>query len=430
MERVVIEKLVFGGQGLGRIGNKVAFVWGGLPGEEVEFNVTKKKKQFIEGVVSQIITRSPERIDPIESHYLSCSPWQTMSVDAENNWKVTIAKETYQRVGGLQFDNLTIISDAEPFHYRNKIEYSFAATEEGKAMFAFHERGLFWSVHRLQNCALATQAINKTAETVLVWVNTEGIPVDALKNLVVRSNTKGETIAALFIKTKPKFSHFPERSGAWKGFHIYFSNPLSPAAVPTELLRADGDVYLVETIQGTKLRYGLLSFFQVNVPVFEKTLSDMRLYTEGATEVVDYYAGVGSIGLSIAGKSQSLKLVENNAEAAMFAEENRVLNGLEHAEVHLVSAENETSFITPTATVIVDPPRAGLDKRMVRALLETKPERILYLSCDLATQARDCKELVAEYTPVFSQLYNFFPRTPHIEGLIVLERKQLSKGHN
>ncbi len=427
MERVVIEKLVFGGQGLGRIGNQVAFIWGGLPGEEVEINVTKKKKQFIEGVVSKIITPSPERVEPIESHYLSCSPWQTMGIKAENDWKVIIAKETYQRVGGLQFDDLTIVSDDEPFHYRNKIEYSFATTAEGKAIFAFHERGQYWAVHHLKNCALATHAINETAEKVLNWINTEGVPPDSIKNLVVRSNTKGETIAALFIKNKPKYLSFPERSGAWKGFHIYYSNPLSPAAVPTELLRTDGDIYLIETIQGTKLRYGLLSFFQVNVPIFEKTLDVMRQYTENAKEVVDYYAGVGSIGLSIAGKSQSLKLVENNAEAAMLAEENRVLNNLEHAEVHLMPAENETSFITSTATVIVDPPRAGLDKRMVRALLEAKPERILYLSCDLATQARDCKELVLEYTPIFSQLYNFFPRTPHIEGLIVLERKAIAK---
>lgn len=423
MERVVIEKLVFGGQGLGRVGNKVVFVWGGLPGEEIEFNVTKKKKQFIEGVVANIITKSPDRVDPIESHYLSCSPWQTMGVTAENDWKVTIGKETYQRVGGLQFNDLKIVSNDESFHYRNKIEYSFTNTEEGKAIFAFHERGQYWGVHRLKNCALATEAINETAEKVLAWINAENIPVTELKNLVVRSNVKGETIAALFIKTKRRCPNFPERSTAWKGFHVYYSNPLSPAAVPTELLRTDGDAFLIETIGGTKLRYGLLSFFQVNVPIFEKAVEDIRRFTADATEVVDYYAGVGTIGLTVAQKSQSLKLVENNAEAAMFAEENRLLNNLEHAEVRLVAAENETSYITKTATVIVDPPRAGLDKRMVRALLETKPKRIIYLSCDLATQARDCKELVAEYTPVFSQLYNFFPRTPHIEGLIVLDRK-------
>jgi 23S rRNA (uracil1939-C5)-methyltransferase len=179
---------------------------------------------------------------------------------------------------------------------------------------------------------------------------------------------------------------------------------------------------LSETVRGVALTYGLHSFFQINIPLFEMALNDIAPYVADGP-VVDYYAGVGSIGLSTTTNKQPLRIIESNQEAVTFAKHNAANNDRTQVVFTGNFAERETKQIDPLATVIVDPPRAGLDPRMVTTLLEVRPKRLVYLSCDVATQARDLGLLTAGYTPVFWQLYNFFPRTPHIESLVILERK-------
>lgn len=421
MEQVTIEKLVFGGQGMGRVDNKVVFLWGAYPGETVEFAVTHKKKNFIEGVATKILVPSPDRIEPVEKHYLSCSPWQTLSPEKELFWKKQIALETYRRVGGIDLPDIELVTQGEPYHYRNKIEYSFTVTSESRISLAFFERGKHWNVS-ISGCELASEPINRTAHVIVEWLVAEKIPPQLLKSLIVRSNEKGEAVAALFIKHPHVFTIPPTLPPGCVGLQIYRSNQFSPASTPDELLTSLGQNYLMETVLGTTLRYGLLSFFQINVPIFGTAVSDIGTFVEGGS-VVDYYSGVGAISLPLAKQARQVTLVESNAEAVRFAEENIVFNKLANALSELQPAELATKFITSDSTVIVDPPRTGLDKRMVDGLLQAKPRRIVYLSCDLATQARDFSLLKDAYKPMIWRLYNFFPRTPHIEGLVVLELK-------
>ncbi|MBI2444104.1 MAG: TRAM domain-containing protein, partial [Candidatus Magasanikbacteria bacterium] len=140
LARVTIEKLVFGGAGLGRIGERVAFVWGTLPGEEVEFRKTKKKRNFVEGTLTQVITPSPHRLPPRDDHYLSCSPWQTMAYEEELRWKKLIAAETYRKIGGIELPDTELVTDGREYGYRNKMEYNFIADQAGNLSFAFHAR--------------------------------------------------------------------------------------------------------------------------------------------------------------------------------------------------------------------------------------------------------------------------------------------------
>ncbi len=421
METIRIEKLVFGGQALGRAASgQVVFVWNALPGETVEVNITKKSKTHWDGIAERVLEKSPERIDPIEKHFLSCSPWQILSYEAENDWKVKIAEETYKKIGDLDLQ-LDIVHDTEPYHYRNKIEYSFAENS-GKISLAFFERGKKFRFQILE-CILASREINQAARVVLDWINEVKIPIRSLKSLIGRSTSDGKVALAMFIKDKLEFSSYPALDKNCLGFQLYYSTHKSPASVPTELLYSQGQDYLISKIKGTKLKFGNLSFFQVNSPVFEAALEDMKKYLEPDSEALDLYSGVGSISIPLSAKIKSCTLVDSNVEAIELAKENIDLNKLNNFEAVCRPTEEITELIKEDQTVFLDPPRAGLHEEVTKRLLSVKPKKIIYLSCDLATHARDVRLLKEKYNIVFSRLYNFFPRTPHIEGLVILKRR-------
>jgi 23S rRNA (uracil1939-C5)-methyltransferase len=420
--QITIEKLVFGGQGLGRAPTgQVVFVWNALPGEVVEARIIKRQKTHWEAIAEQIITPSPARTIPTEEHYLICSPWQIMSPETENTWKMEMARETYEKIGNFVCTP-DIATDEQGDGYRNKMEYSFALDAEGKTSFAFFERG----AHRcqaLKNCCLADPIINRVAEPILAWVNKYQIPLRSLRSLIVRSNSQGKTIAALFIKDELPFADFPTLSDELVGFQLYYSYYKTPAAVPTKLLYTIGENALHTNLNSVSLKFGLLSFFQIHVPVFEEALRDMGKFLDPTTEVVDFYGGVGSISLPLHKLTNGGVIVDNNAEAIAYATENIQANSIKNFTAECRPAEKITELITSDKTIILDPPRAGLHDDVTNALLKQLPKTILYLSCNLSTQARDIAKLLPFYDIVFSRLYNFFPRTPHVEGLIVLKKK-------
>ena len=453
--QIKIEKLVFGGQGLCRSDGKVVFVWGGLPGEEVEIKIIKKKKNFIEGVVEKVLVPSPDRVAPLDDHYLSCSPWQTMSYAKENEWKKIIAEETYKRIAGLENLNLEIIAPKKEIGYRNKMEYNFVSILSGtksrirdsarsgigtvnqheEVSLAFHDRGTHW-LRPIERCSLGTEIIQKASEQIVDNLRQMKVPVTALKSLVVRSDDSEKASAALFVKDRNFVKQYPfEVPRDLKGLQIYYSNPLSPASIPTELLFSSGESGLECKLNGVKLKFGLMSFFQINVSIFEEALNAIGKHLDGG-RVVDYYSGVGAISLALHGKYREAMLIEENDEASKFAEENIKLNNFSNVSVLRVLAEKsfaETRLPSPSAQadggqvgeddmVILDPPRAGLHTDMIKYLLKKQPRKIIYLSCGLDTHARDISFLSVKYRPVDWKLFNFFPRTPHIEGLCVLGR--------
>lgn len=421
MSQVKIEKLVFGGQALARLDDQVVFLWGGLPGEVVEFEIIKKKANFIEGVVTNVITASPHRIAPSDDHYLSCSPWQTMEYAFENDWKRNIALETYERIAKIKLETIEIVAPENAYHYRNKMEYNFFADENNIIHPAFHHRGTH-NLYPVGDCALADEVIQHITHQVTAWINQAKIPRRSLKSMIIRSNGQGRGIVAVFIKDKLELKSRLELDEIITGVQVYLSDYRSPASVPTELLLSYGNNYLGTNINSVNLKFGLLSFFQINPPIFEKVLEDIKPFVRGEV-VVDYYAGVGAIGLPLHNDVKQLELVEENKEAVMFAEANIVKNNIKNAVAILARSEAATEYITNDKVVIVDPPRTGLHKDVIESLLENEPKRIIYLSCGLDTQARDVELLTAKYAPVHWKLFNFFPRTPHIEALYVLEKK-------
>jgi 23S rRNA (uracil1939-C5)-methyltransferase len=421
--QINIEKLVFGGQALGRTPEgKAAFIWNALPGEIVEIETLSDKKTHLEGIAHTIHQTSPERIAAKETCYLSTSPWQIMNFETENYQKRAIAAEQYSKIGDLILDpsKLKITSDGVEYGYRNKMEFSFCELE-GKASMAFFERGKKVRIP-VEGSALASTEINDAAKQILDWINTVKISLRSLKAMIIRSNSKGEVVAALFIKDKLLFDQYPKLGSPLVGFQLYYSTHKSPASVPTELLHTNGQDYLIEEILGTKLKYGIHSFFQINKPVFEMALKDIAAFLDPKKPVVDFYSGVGAISLPLSQNRLSTIMVDNNSEAIAFANENITLNNREHCEALCAPAEKLTEFITKDKTILLDPPRAGLHESVVKTLLARGPSRVIYMSCDIATHARDLRLLGQGYKLSFLQLYNFFPRTPHIEGLAVLDK--------
>ncbi len=418
-----IEKLVFGGQGLARINGRAAFIWNALPGETVAAAVSKSKPSYCEGTAVKIIKAAPERIAPVDHHFLDCSPWQIMAPAAENYWKKEIAREVYRRIGGLTTPaDLAIISATAHFYrYRHKMEFALAGQRPGEIFLAHSQR----QSHRarpIPGCSLLARPAQQTADQVLTWLNQEKIEPRLLKSLVVQATQAGQTSSALYVKKRINPKHLPQLTEPWSGFYIGQSSPQSPANTVSEKIKQVGSDYLEEKLGSKKFRYGRQCFFQINPPLFEQALNDMKLWIKNCGPLIDFYAGIGAIGLSLQQKGQALTLIENLPEATKYARQNIDLNHSENVQVINGAAENARDYLTAGATAIFDPPRAGLHPELIKKIISARPAKIIYLSCNLATHARDLKFLLSRYRLEFLRLYNFFPRTPHIESLAILSR--------
>jgi 23S rRNA (uracil1939-C5)-methyltransferase len=412
---VVIEKLVHGGQGIGTCedGRKI-FVWNALPGERVRARVIKRKRSYLEAIAEDIVEASSERVAPKEPNYLATSPWQILIFEAENKYKKEIVEELFAQAH-VELPEFGVTSAGEQWHYRNKMEYSFWGDDSGLHLALFsrgsHQKQI------VEGSELARVELDAGAQAVLSELQKCKIRAGDLKTIIVRSSQGGEVVASLFVKPET----FTELSlpASVKGLRVYHSNPKSPASVPTKLLYELGDATLQDELLGRPFTYDVDSFFQVNIPIFEKALERIKAHCS-VNEIVDLYAGVGSIGLSVA--SKAVELVELDPATAAMARVNAEASGLK-AEVVAASTEKALDFIVGDKPVIFDPPRAGLHDKVVVRVLETNPPQVAYLSCNPATQARDLAKLQDAYKIDFFETFNFFPHTPHIETLAVLTKK-------
>jgi 23S rRNA (uracil1939-C5)-methyltransferase len=391
---LTLDKIVGGGQTLGQLDyGKKAFVWGGLPGEKVEIQVTKKKSNFLEGIVTDIIEPSAERISPVDGEsYLSTSPWQIMTF--------------------------------EEFAYRNKIEFSWWWDKEADQLdLAFFRRGTHGKIP-VEGTSLADPVINEAAHAIRDVLRNRSVQAYLLKTVIIRSDQNDNVAMQLYVKDENFTVLSPEEISILgvSGFELIFSNPKSPASVITHRMQASGTTTLTDTILGVPFTYAVEGFFQINVPVYEQALRDMKEWIDASKPSVDLYSGVGTIGLTVGG--DNVTMVEINEHAVREMERNiTALQREKAAKAILAPSESALEHITGDATIIVDPPRAGLHEDVIDKLLAVTPARIIYLSCNPVTQARDVARLAEKYGIRAHRGYNFFPRTPHIEHLVVLDLK-------
>ncbi len=426
IETVRLEKIVGGGQVLGQLadGRKV-FVWGGLPGELVTVQITKKKSKYAEGIVTEVLEPSSERVEVSEPEsYLSTSPWQIMSFDAEQRYKAQSIQEAFELHHVTLPGETEVFTDGRMFGYRNKIEFSWWWSNETNQLdLAFFRRGSHGKIP-VEGSKLARDEINAAAVRTRDLLRSNGIEARSLKTLLIRTSQQGSIVAQLYVKDED-FAPFTqeelEQLGL-SGFELIYSNPKSPASVITKRLQQWGNVVLSDTILGVPFSYAAEGFFQINLPVYEQALQDMREWVEADKPTMDLYSGVGTIGLTIGGRHVTLVEVDEHAVREM--RQNIAALGREgEAAAVLAASEQALDYISGEACIIVDPPRAGLHEDVVERLLKEAPQRIIYLSCNPVTQARDVARLLQKYDILAHKGYNFFPRTPHIEHLVILGRK-------
>lgn len=378
---IKIEKIIPGGEALGTMADgKKIFFWNALPSETVtEYEITKNKSHFINAIATKIENPSPFRIEPKDSCFLSTSPWQIMKYDYELKLKQELVVEIF-REHQIDIEAPEVMTDNKDFFYRNKMEYSlFWNNEKNKIELAFHNRGS----HRkfiINSSSIERPEIFARAKEIVADLNARHEEARKYQSLLLRCNQKGEVSGGLFENHQP---------------HPVFE-------------------LLTDTILGHEYSYSPNGFFQINLPVYEMALTEIKKHIN-TNRVLDLYSGVGTIGLSVAG-GKDLTLVEVDKSA--FTEMKK--NAGSSATTILDKSENVTSYIEPDMTVILDPPRAGCDKKLIDKLLEVTPKKVIYLSCNPATQARDIKLLLEKYHIETIKAFNFFPRTPHIENLVVL----------
>lgn len=435
-ERITIEKLVPGGQGLatlsdGENSGKKVFLWNALPGEiATRIQLTKNKSTYTEGIVLDFEKPSPHRIPPRDDCYLSTSPWQIMTYDYELEQKHALLQEIFrqQKIDlPSQVEIAPIQTDGKDFHYRNKMEYALYFDHcDQKIHPAFRARGSHQKVI-VDSSSLERPEIFQKAQQIIAELNKKHEEARRYQSLLLRANQSSEVSGGLIEnhQPRPRFS------------------------------------LLEDAILGQTYSYSPNGFFQINLPVYEMALHEIEKEIQQETwqqeihpattqaqnsqqprprKVLDLYAGVGTIGLSVA-RDQDLTLVECDKPAYLEMERNCQEARRQGANVHSVLAKSEEAldYVEPEQIVIVDPPRAGCRPELLDKFLEVQPEVIIYLSCNPATQARDLKILTSPRpvtdsstattpdSPVYEIKkvipFNFFPRTPHLENLVILHKK-------
>lgn len=423
-----LEKIVGGGQALGTLEDgRKAFVWGGLPGEMVTIRITKKKSHFVEGIVSEILEPSNERVAPLDTDsYLSTSPWQIMTFESEQHYKAALIEEAFELHDIVLPDTIDVYTDNKTSHYRNKVEFSWYSdvdTHSGTDTLdlAFFLRGSKGKMV-VETCSLLPDSIMQLAHAIRDLLASKHVTARQLKTLLIRCDQQGRCVWQLYVKDEAFDALGKQEALALpaQGGEVIYSDPRSPASRITRRLTSFGDIVLSDRLLDTPFHYATEGFFQVNIPVYEQALKDMRQWIPDGAHTIDMYSGVGTIGLTIGGPRCTLVEIDEHAVREM---KRNITELGSHASAILAPSEKALEYITPDMTVIVDPPRAGLHKDVVEQLLSIQPPRIIYLSCNPVTQARDVALLSAVYGVRHHKGYNFFPRTPHIEHLVVLDRK-------
>ena len=507
LETIHLDKIVGGGQALGTLADgRKCFVWGGLPGETVTVRITKKKSHLVEAVVEEVVSPSPDRIQPRDpDSYLSTSPWQIMPLEVEQTYKAQLIDDAFALHDVALPAVIDVYCDNVAYGYRNKVEFSWYSESvvsrvvsqkksglvSGPELFsdnnqeidadsdreessgdtldlAFFRRGSKGKIV-VDGTSLARPEINHLARVIRDLLRHKRVAARQLKTLLVRCDQSGSCVWQLYVKdrlpeiiTADEAAKLPAQGG-----EIIYSDPRSPASRITERLALFGNTTLTDTILGVPFRYACEGFFQVNIPVYEQALRDMKewvpynkvrqerraqlaahgdidsqqrvisqkksgqlhvgpgLFSDDIRAVrlstLDLYAGVGTIGLTIGGSN--VTLVEINADAVREMQRNITELDRTDARAVLAPSEQALDYITGKEIVIVDPPRAGLHPDVIATLLQKLPPRIIYLSCNPVTQARDVALLQQHYRIAWHRGYNFFPRTPHIEHLIILDKK-------
>jgi 23S rRNA (uracil1939-C5)-methyltransferase len=438
-----IDSLAYGGNGVGRLNGFVVFVRGALPGDCVRARVTKVKRGFAEAAADDVLEPSPHRVEAPCPHFGVCGGcrFQHLAYEEQAAAKEQQVRDALARIGRFAEPRVEpILPAASLYHYRNKLEYSFTAGEEGVAL-GFHRAGRWDEVISIDVCLLTTELGNAIRDAVRDWAREERLEPYSqetgegyLRHLVVREGRNtGQILVVLVTAPGEKFEtgyfvdvlrRFPEvRSVHW----AINDTPAERTSLPTQLLW--GDEAIEEQLLGLRVRVRPNAFLQTNTEMAERLYDLARDYAglTGVENVFDLYCGTGTIGLALAARAGMVWGLEISEEAVACAIENAELNGIENARFFAGNVGQSIDELVEEAgtpdLVVVDPPRAGLAGKALRRLGRIGAPRIVYVSCNPTTLASDAKVLREDfgYELLRCRPVDMFPHTPHVESVSLLE---------
>ncbi|UCD63082.1 MAG: 23S rRNA (uracil(1939)-C(5))-methyltransferase RlmD [Candidatus Zixiibacteriota bacterium] len=444
---IEITDLAFNGRAVGHVEGKVVFLDGGLPGEKVLAEIINSRPRYDEATVLDIIRKSDRRVAAPCSHFDYCGgcTWQDLTYQDQLGFKKKQVVDCLERIGGLEDTRvLDVFGSVEVFRYRNKMEFSFNVAGDGGFTLGLHRRGRFDEIFDLDKCHLTPDIASHIVGWVRDYVKRTNLSVYDVSNhcgymrfVMIR---QAKRTADLMVNLVTNYGDFPEpdklvrsMTAAFPGISTIVHNQngrkanIATGEIEKVLI---GCGYIEERLFESVFRIRANSFFQTN------SIQTETLYRAGFdllearpdNRVLDLYCGTGSIGILLAGYVDEVTGVELVADAVQTARENAHLNKVRN--VNFVEGDVK-DFLRDSVkadksydTVIVDPPRAGLHPKALKRLVRLNPQKILYISCNPSTFARDAKEIVtAGYVLPQVRPVDMFPHTMHIELASVFKRK-------
>lgn len=459
LEKVRITDIGAEGNAIARIENQVVFVPMLIPGDVVDIRVRKKRRKYLEGTVVRFHEYSPDRISPRCAHFGVCGgcKWQHLPYDKQLIWKGKQVKDSLTRIGKLDIPETgSVIGSSEIFLYRNKLEYTFSdkrwLTKEemisdidtlNEDALGFHIPGLFDKVLDIRECHLQPEPSNAIRDAVRRYAHRKSLAffnlrqqTGFLRNLIIRNTTSGKVmvIVVFYLDEKERISglmdflaaEFPQISSLYYIINTKKNDSLADQ-VP---LLYKGDDHLLEEMDGLRFRIGPKSFYQTNTQQASRLYRIAKEFAglTGTEVVYDLYTGTGTIANFVAGSARKVIGIEYIDEAVKDAIINSEINGIKNTQFFAGDIRSLLSekFMVDNGrpdVIITDPPRAGMHEDVVMQIMSASPGRIVYISCNPATQARDAGLMSDQYIVTRVQPVDMFPHTHHIENIILLEKK-------
>lgn len=459
LENVKIEAVAAEGKSLAHVDGTVVFVEFAVPGDIVNVKVTKKKKNYMEGFILEIVKPSDDRLQPFCEHFGICGGcrWQPLPYDMQLKDKQQQVWDQLVRIGHLEIPDISpILPSDKTKYYRNKLEFTFSnkrwiynnedpdsLTDEERLGLGFHVGKFFDKVLDIKHCSLQPEPSNEIRLFIREYAVTHNLEfynirenTGFLRNIIVRNNQVGDVMLTVCFayddqdKIVPMLDAIAAEFPQIKSLHYVINEKLNDSISDLDCILYKGEDAIWETMGKLKFKIGPKSFYQTNSEQAYKLYSVAKEFAAltGNEVVYDLYTGTGTIAQFISDKASKVIGIEYVKEAIEDARINAEANGITNCTFFdgdmkdILTADFIKEHGKPEV-MIIDPPRAGMHPDVVKVIMEAAPERIVYVSCNPASQARDLAMMSPMYEITAVQPVDMFPHTMHVENVCALKLK-------
>ena len=457
IENVTIAGVAAEGKAIARHNDMVIFVNYGAPGDVVDIQIKKTRRRHLEGEIIRFHEKSTSRTKPFCEHFGICGgcKWQHLSYDEQLRYKQKQVTDNIERIGKVNypFELIPILGSAETQFYRNKLEYTFASRRwltpdeiqsgeeiKNSEALGYHIPGFYDKVLDINKCWLQPEPSNDIRlgiKEFAIKINIDfydfRTKTGLLRNIIIRNNEKGEFMLILVLfsgeedKRESLLKYIRDSFSQIISVYYMINDKQNTSIADLEPVHFAGELYLTEEMEGLQFRIGPKSFYQTNSRQAYELYKVARNFAELTRNelVYDLYTGTGTIANFVAPQAKKVVGIEYIEEAVSHARENSSLNKLDNL---VFEAGDMAKVLTPEFmerhgkpdVIITDPPRAGMHPDVLKQIIASEADRIVYVSCNPATQARDIEMLSASYKVKKVQAVDMFPHTQHVESVVLM----------